>query len=391
MPQPPHTPAGALPEVTPEEAARRDALAKLILAEIDAGGGVVSFARFMELALYAPGLGYYTGGKHKFGAAGDFVTATELGTVFARCLARQCAQILKTVGGNLLEAGAGRGRLAAELLLELERLGQLPERYFILELSSELRAVQAQTLHRHAPRLATRVVWLERLPPIGFRGIVLGNELLDAMPVERFRMRADGIARLGVGAEGGRFVWCEMKAGRELRERASRLELAPDYESEIGLVAEGWVRSVADILEQGVLLLIDYGFPRAEFYHPDRRGGTLMCHYRHRAHTDPLTHVGLQDITAHVDFTAIARAGVEAGLDLLGYTSQAMFLIGCGLDEIVAALPEGDTRARLAITNEIKKLTLPQEMGELFKAIALGRGIDIALRGFALQNRRERL
>jgi SAM-dependent MidA family methyltransferase len=267
----------------------------------------------------------------------------------------------------------------------------MPQRYCILELSSELRAAQRQTVHERIPQLAARVVWLDRLPPEGFRGIVLGNELLDAMPVERFRVHADRIARLAVGFEDGRFAWRETEADRNLVERVAALGLPTGYESEVGLAAEGWVRSVADILAHGMLLLVDYGFPRAEYYHPDRAGGTLMCHYRHRAHADPFTHVGLQDITAHVDFTAMARAGTGAGLDLLGYTSQALFLLGCGLDEIAATLPEGDNRARLAVTNEIKKLTLPQEMGELFKVIALGRGLDLACCGFAVQDRRARL
>ncbi len=366
-------------------------LAAQVRVMIDAAGDAIPFVRFMELALYAPNLGYYTGGLRKFGEGGDFVTAPELGGVFARCLARQCAQVLKLVGGDLLEAGAGSGALAAELLLELEQLGKLPDHYFILDLSSELRARQAQTLRERVPHLAARVTWLDALPAKGFRGLVLGNELLDALPVERFRVHADRIARLGVGIAGDGFVWREMDADRDITDRILPLQLPPGYESEIGLAAEGWVRSVADILERGVLLLIDYGFPRAEFYHPDRTGGTLMCHYRHRAHADPFAYLGLQDITAHVDFTAIANAAAGAGLDLLGYTSQAMFLLGCGLDEVAGTLMTGNDRARLTVTNEIKKLTLPQEMGELFKVIALGRGVDAPLRGFHQQDRRGRL
>ncbi len=384
--------APSLPEPTPEERALSQRLTELIRAEIARGGGAISYARFMELALYAPELGYYSAGKHKFGAAGDFVTAPELGPVFARCLARQCGQILATLAnGDILEVGAGSGALALQLLLELERLRQLPEHYLILEISSTLRARQQALFAGQAAHLLERVQWLDRLPSAGFRGMVLGNELLDAMPVERFRVGAQGVVQMQVGWGDNGFVWREAPANAALCTRVAGLDLPEGYVSEIGLAAEGWVRSVADILEQGVLLLVDYGFPRREFYHPQRATGTLMCHYRHRAHTDPLTHVGLQDITAHVDFTAIAEAGTDSRLGLLGYSSQAQFLLGCGLDELAMQSDQSDARAYLQFTNEVKKLTLPHEMGELFKVIALGRGIDIPLAGFRLQNRRDRL
>jgi len=384
--------APALPEPTPEERALSQRLTDLIGADIDRAGGAIPFARFMELALYAPELGYYSAGKHKFGAAGDFVTAPELGPVFAQCLARQCAQILAALPqGDILEAGAGSGALAVQLLLELERLGQLPAHYFILEISSALRARQQALFANQTAHLLERVHWLDSLPPVGFRGIVLGNELLDAMPVECFRVGADGIEQLQVGWEENRFVWRGMRANDALLNRVTALGLPEGYVSEIGFAAEGWVRSIADILEQGVLLLVDYGFPGHEFYHPQRTTGTLMCHYRHRAHGDPLVFVGLQDITAHVDFTAIARAGTESGLSLLGYTSQALFLLGCGLDDLAARTSQSDARAYLQFTNEVKKLTLPHEMGELFKVIVFGRGVDIPLTGFRLQDRRGRL
>lgn len=384
--------APSLPEPTPEEQAISDDLTALIRAQIDRTDGAISFARFMELALYAPQLGYYSAGQHKFGAVGDFVTAPELGPVFAQCLARQCAQIqalLQTA--DILEVGAGSGALAADLLPELERLGKLPGNYLILDISNSLRARQEQTLADKAPHLLKRVRWIDRLPRAGWRGIVLGNELLDAMPVERFRIHNEAIHSLLVGWEKNHFVWRERPAPFAVIERAVSLQQEHDYVSEIGFAAEGWIRSVADILHQGVILLIDYGFPRHEFYHPERRAGTLMCHYRHHAHSDPLVRVGLQDITAHIDFTAIATAGIESGLELLGYNSQAMFLLGCGLDEIAMGIDHNDARAHLQFTNAIKKLTLPHEMGELFKVIALGRGIHTPLRGFSLQDRRARL
>jgi SAM-dependent MidA family methyltransferase len=377
-----------LPDPSPAERVSSERLAQTIRAEIGSAGGAIDFSRFMELALYAPGLGYYSTGARNFGEQGDFVTAPELGSVFARCLARQCHEILVRLdGGDILEAGAGSGALAADLLAELERLNQLPERYFILELSADLRSRQQATLQERMPHLAARVRWLDRLPG-KFHGIVLANELLDALPVERFRISSQEIEQLQIGWDNDRFVWKARPADEHIRARIAPLGLPAGYESEIGLAAEAWVRTVAEILETGVLLLVDYGFPRSEFYHVQRATGTLMCHYRHRAHADPLVLVGLQDITAHIDFTAVATAGVSAGLGLLGYASQAMFLLGCGLDEIAAASDPNNARAHLALTTEIKKLTMPSEMGELFKVIAFGRGITAPLAGFRLQDRR---
>ncbi len=384
--------AHRLPPPSTEEQARSTALTDDIRAEINRCGGAIDFSRFMELALYAPGRGYYSGGQQKFGAAGDFITAPELGSLFARCLAQSCRQALAAVGGgDILEAGAGTGALAADLLLALETLDSMPRRYLILELSAELRARQAETLKQKAPHLLGRVHWLDALPDKDFRGVVLGNELLDAMPVERFRVTATGLQQMQVGWDNGQFGWRERPADAAIQQRTGPLGLPAGYASEINFRAEAWVRSVAERLAAGVLLLIDYGFPRAEFYHPQRATGTLMCHYRHRAHADPLIFPGLQDITAHVDFTAIAEAGHAAGLDLLGYASQAAFLLDSGLEKIVATSNPDDARAHLALTQQIKKLTLPHEMGELYKVIALGRGLPGPLAGFGLQDRRARL
>ncbi len=392
MPIPSAPDTRGLPAPSAAEQAHSAALTERIRREIDAHGGAIDFSRFMELALYAPGLGYYSAGQQKFGDAGDFVTAPELGSLFARCLARPCAQVLTALGSaDILEAGAGSGVLAADLLRELEALGSLPRNYLILELSAELRARQTQTLKLKVPHLFDRVHWLEALPAKGFRGVVFGNELLDAMPVERFRVTAAGLQQLQVGWEKNRFVWRERSADAALPQRVGVFCLPAHYTSEINLHAEAWVGSVADSLTEGVVLLVDYGFPRAEFYHPQRAGGTLMCHYHHRAHTDPLIGVGLQDITAHVDFTAIAEAGCAAGLKLLGYTSQASFLLDCDLEKILSASDPNDVRAHLALTQQVKKLTLPQEMGELVKVVALGRGLDKPLAGFRQQDRRARL
>lgn len=376
---------------TAEEQAHQDKLTRRLREEMAAAGGEIPFDRFMELALYAPGLGYYAAGKQKFGAHGDFVTAPELGSLFARCLARPCQALLKELdGGDILEAGAGSGALAADLLLELEALGQLPKRYLILELSGDLRVRQTETIKQRAPHLFGRIRWLAELPA-DFRGMVLANELLDAMPVSRFKITENGVNELWVGWEKDHFAWHERPASESLRTRVEPLGLATGYTSEINLRAEAWVSSIADILKQGAMLLIDYGFPRVEFYHPQRSQGTLMCHYKHHAHDDPLRMVGLQDITAHVDFSAIAQAGMEAGLGLTGYTSQAAFLLGGGLDQVIAASDPDNVRAHLALTQQIKKLTLPHEMGELYKVIAFDRGLHKPLPGFTLQDRRERL
>jgi SAM-dependent MidA family methyltransferase len=396
---PPDNPAG-LPLPAPAEGdgeARAKALVEQVRAEIAASAdGAIDFARYMALALYAPGLGYYMADDSAIGPRGDFVTAPELSPpLFAACLAHQCAEIIHALGGGaaLLEAGAGSGRLAAELLKVLAQLDALPDRYEILEISPAWRARQAATQQREVPWFLDRVRWLEAPPAKGFRGIVLANELLDALPVVRFRTGPGGTVRqLAVGWEDGGFVWRERDPMGEVAARVCALDLPEGYTSEIGLEAEAWVRRLGAALEAGVMLLIDYGFPRAEFYHPDRIDGTIMCHYRHHAHGDPLILTGLQDITAHVDFSAIAAAGREAGLELLGYTSQGAFLLGCGL-EALAAEPLAEARAQLERAQAIKKLTLPHEMGELFKVIALGRGVSVepTLCGFRWQDRRSRL
>lgn len=385
-----------LPSPDPDALAYSERLKRRIGDEIDAAGGWISFARFMELALYAPGMGYYSGGAHKFGAAGDFVTAPEMSPAFGRTLAAQAAQIMALSAPQIVEVGAGSGRLAADLLLELELRAALPERYAILELSGELRARQRATLAASAPHLLARVAWLERLPA-AFDGLVLGNEVLDAMPVHLAVWgdeRVDGelaVDERGVGWQAGDFVWSERPAQGRVRECAQALAaeygLCGGYLSEINVAAADWVSTWGAILGRGALLLIDYGFPRHEYYHPQRSAGTLMCHYRHHAHGEPFFLPGLQDITAHVDFTAIADAGFAAGLEFLGYTTQANFLLGCGLTEVLARVPADASLAWLRQSQAAQKLVSPAEMGELFKVIALGKGVSDTLVGFAEANR----
>jgi len=377
-----------------------DRLQAAVRAEIEACGGAISFARFMEMALYQPGLGYYSAGARKFGEAGDFITAPELSPLFSRCLARQCRQVLAEIGfGDILEFGAGSGVMAAELLLELERLDSLPGQYFVLELSPDLKQRQRDTLGEHAPHLLERVVWLDALPESGFQGVILANEVVDAMPVHIVRFLEHGVTERCVGWDGHSFVWQERPLqSAELQQHIDSLmaELGaevfcPGYVTEINLAQQGWINSLAALLERGAALTIDYGFPRHEYYHPDRTTGTLMCHYRHRTHGDPLILAGLQDITAHVDFTALAAAAQQADLDVLGYTSQAQFLLATGLTEMLAEADPSPTRHYLQLAQQVKKLTLPSEMGELFKILALGRNIPYTLEGFYLQDRRYKL
>lgn len=374
-------------DLTPAQTQTSARLAELIRSEIAAHDGWLPFSRFMELALYAPGLGYYSAGAAKFGAAGDFVTAPEISALFGRTVARQAAQILEASGGDLLELGAGSGKLAFDILSELQRLGQLPHRYYILEVSADLRERQRQRL---AP-FAGRVEWLEALPE-SFSGLILGNEVLDALPVHVVEWRGQGLAERGVTWCDDRFAWSDRPlADGPLHEAAARLKLAPGYRSEIGLAAQGLIASLAECLERGTLLFIDYGFGASEFYHPQRREGTLMCHFRHRSHDDPLSHPGLQDLTAHVDFSAIAEAGMAHGLALAGYTSQAHFLINCGLTDLLAETSPEQASAYLPLAAQAQKLVSPAEMGELFKVIAFTKGEAIPLRGFARGDKRHTL
>ena len=381
----------------PDALAYSAALKRRIGDEIGSAGGWIGFDRFMDLALYAPGMGYYSGGARKFGAAGDFVTAPEISSAFSRTLAAQVAQILALGAPQMIEVGAGSGRLAADLLLELELRAALPERYGILELSGELRKRQRATIGQRAAHLLERVDWLDSLPE-RFDGLVLANELLDAMPVHLVRWGNEGeelgspaIFERGVGWENNEFVWSDRPAVGRVLERAQALGIeypqAPGYLSEISLAAADWTAAWGGILGKGAVLLIDYGFPRHEYYHWQRDAGTLMCHYRHHAHGEPFFLPGLQDITAHVDFTAIVESGFAAGLDLLGYTTQAAFLLNCGLTEILSRTPAEDYSNYLPQAQAAQKLISPAEMGELFKVIALGKGINEKLIGFAQGDR----
>jgi SAM-dependent MidA family methyltransferase len=389
----PSSPVSTLPPLGPDESEHSATLAALIRARIGQAGGWIDFETFMELALYAPALGYYRAGGAKFGRGGDFTTAPEMSDLYSRCVARQCAEILAVVDGDIVEFGAGTGRMAAAVLEALAELDALPQRYAILETSADLLERQRQRIAGLPEPLRRRVTWLDRWPADPVRGVILANEVLDALPCQRFTLRHGRVHALGVElAPDGRLREAQRPADREL---AATCEAAlrdlpqplPDgYASEINLRVAPWIRGVAAGLSQGVALLVDYGLPRAHLYHPQRSAGTLRCHFKQRAHDDPLTHVGVQDITAWVDFTLVAEAATSAELDVLGFATQAAFLLGTGITAL-ADRPT-DPRGRARAAGEARRLLLPGEMGEVFKVMALGRNYDAPLCGFAHQDLR---
>ena len=378
----------SLPTPDPDAAAHSQRLQQTIYNDIAEHGGWISFARYMALALYAPGLGYYAAGATKFGASGDFTTAPERSHLFGRTLARQVAQVLAESGGNVLEVGAGSGKLACDILLELQKLNALPARYFILELSATLKARQRDTIAAQTPHLE-RVQWLDRLPQ-SFSGVVLGNEVLDAMPVHLVTRRQSVLLERGVSISAGQFIWQDQViVDGALQKTTAMLDLPENYRTEINLAAPAFIASLAECLQCGMILMIDYGFPRSEYYHPQRSQGTLMCHYRHHAHGEPFFWPGLQDITAHVDFSAIAASAPD--LQLLGYTTQANFLINGGITDLLAETSPEDVTRYLPLANQVQYLLSPAEMGELFKVIALGKRIEMPLLGFTRGDQRHRL
>jgi SAM-dependent MidA family methyltransferase len=392
------------------------ALASRIGEAIDAAGGALAFDAFMELALYAPGLGYYAAGAVKLGPEGDFVTAPEISPLFGRCLASQCAEVLAALdGGDVLEFGAGSGALAADLLAALAAVDALPGRYLILEPSPDLAERQRALLAARVPALSARVHWVQA-PPADLRGLVIANEVLDAMPVHRFCIpplaaAAADPARVAASVR-------ELCVARDPEHRAGGLrevhtapvsagladavgalglpaeQLAGGLCGEINLRLRPWLALLAERLEAGMALIIDYGYPRRELYAPERRHGTLLCHYRHRAHSDPYAHIGLQDITAHVDFSAVAEAGTAVGFSLGGYTTQANFLLGCGLDRHLSAAADGNSEALMDLATGAKQLVLPAAMGERFQVLALTKALTPPPEGwcgFSLRDLRERL
>jgi len=362
----------------PDECAR-DVSARLterIRQDVEAAGGWIGFEHYMRQALYEPGLGYYHNGSVKFGAQGDFVTAPELSSLFAGTIARELHRILASLRDPVvLELGAGSGRLAGDLLRALESLGVEP-RYWILEPSAELRERQRE----HLASRGDNIRWLDRLPPEPFEGVILANEVLDAFPVSCFTKRGGETRPMGVAWEADEFAWAEGDPTEALSRSVAALEtglggvLPEGFRSEISPSLPAWIRSVSEPLARGAVLIVDYGLSRREYYHPQRSRGTLVCHYRHRAHADPFLYPGLQDITAWVDFSACAEAAREAGMEVAGFTTQGQFLIEGGAAELLAQLSESRV---LAEAQALKTLVLPGEMGERFKLALFTRGLAL--------------
>lgn len=404
----PSTLKTGMPEPSLEAQYYSQQLLGKIAEEIAASNGWMDFATYMNLALYAPNLGYYSGGAQKFGQYGDFVTAPELGvayqsdkkssgsyspSLFAQTLANHVAQVLVETKSDILELGAGTGRLALDLLLVLQRMDQLPSHYYILEVSAHLRAVQRQAMQQMlSDDIFSRVIWLETLPE-AFSGLILGNEVLDALPVHIVKNTEIGLVEVGVSQSiDGKLIWKEQALTNELfTDQVCELNLTIGYMTEVCPLASGLLATLANILQQGVILLIDYGFTRQEYYHAHRSEGTLMCHYRHYAHSDPLIYIGLQDITAHVDFTRVALAGVDNGLDCRGFSSQAQFLINCGITECLAQISPNDLAIYAPLASQAQKLLSPAEMGELFKVIAFSKQFASPLLGFQQGDKRHTL
>lgn len=381
-----------LPAPHPEAQMISEKLTNKIRNEINENGGAITFARFMELALYAPGLGYYSIGTHKFGRSGDFVTAPEISPLFAKSIARQCLQIMNEINQcQILECGAGSGVFAKDLLLELEKLNALPNQYFILEISAELRDRQTHLFNTVCPHLLSRITWLDRLPSAAFNGIIFANEVLDAMPVHCFEIIDNALVERCISLENNQFIWCRRPLNAELKTYLEPIfqtySLTEGYQSEANLIQSAWITTFAEWLNQGVLLLIDYGYGRQEYYHPDRACGTLMCFYQHHQHTNPLTLVGLQDITAHVDFTHIAESADAAGLRVSGFTTQTAFLLNCGLLDI-AQKTELTEIEKYKQNQAIKTLTMPSQMGEIVKVMGLTKNFELPLLGFSSYDRR---
>ncbi len=374
----------SLPSADDLSAQHSEVAGAAIHSKIALAGGHISFAEFMHEALYAPGLGYYSAGTTKFGADGDFITAPEISSIFGRVLARQIAEVLSNLNGaSILEIGAGSGKLAVDVLQALDELDVLPAQYFILEVSADLQQRQQQRLEEGLPHLIDRIIWLSDLPH-DFEGVIVANEVLDALPVERFVRRETGVFQLCVATEDDCLILVEQPANEQLAAAVASIEaelgapLADGFTSEVSLAAPHWIRDIAAGLKNGAVFMFDYGVSQREYYATSRSDGWLRCYFRHHAHSDPLILPGIQDITAWVDFSAVAAAAVDSGLELLGYQAQAQFLIGGGLELEMRGFAELSTARQVELSGEIKKLTLPGEMGEYFKCIAFSRG-DIAL------------
>ncbi|MEE9325880.1 MAG: SAM-dependent methyltransferase [Cocleimonas sp.] len=390
----------SLPEPSCDALKQSEKLVKHICNVINEENGSISFRHYMEMALYEPSLGYYVSGTHKIGAQGDFITAPEISPLFSYCIAQQCSQIIQQLNESetnhsidILELGAGTGIMAADVLLELERQQQLPEHYYILDLSPDFKHRQRITLEKHAPHLLERVTWISQ-PPKDFSGIILGNEVLDAMPVNVFTQQNETVFEHHVICEDGKLIEQLQEAKKELSILVKALQIPKEstpYTSEINPNLEGWMKILSESLIKGVILLIDYGYPRKEYYLPERNKGTLICHYQHLVNEAPLHYPGLQDITASVDFTAVAEAAEKQDLTIAGFTSQAAFLANSGLEEMFMKSLDEEKVDQHLLAQQVRTLSLPSEMGERFKVIALTKKYEAKLQGFETMDQLHRL
>ena len=367
------------------------AVARYLRRQIEDAGGVLPFDQYMDMVLYAPGLGYYATGTRKFGQGGDFVTAPEIGPLFGRSLAREVGLVLETIDDAcLLEFGAGSGALAQSLIEALSADGRLPSRYCILEISPDLRERQRQRLEPLAEHHGLKIEWLEQLPDEPLQGVILANEVVDAFAVTRFCVIQGRPWRAGISIDGDGFAWewiDDLDPDSGAAKIVQQYELVEGFISEVCPRAQAWIHALGVSLQRGLALVIDYGFPAREYYLPERSQGTLRCHYQHRAHNDPLILPGIQDVTCQVNFSALAEAGRTAGFDVLGYTSQESYLLALGLLDLATPQPEDDENVMLSRAAEVKQLILPSQMGEAFKVMALGKNIEQALAGFKLRDR----
>ena len=397
--------AKVLPEPVAEAKKQSQLLVQRIQAACHLKNGWIKFSEFMNIALYEPGLGYYSGGLQKFGEKGDFITAPEVSPLFGQCLANQLSEAIKNLRQStaekvyVVEFGAGSGVLAADLLLQLEKLECLPAQYFIIELSAELKQRQKQTIKKKAGHLLEHVQWLDQLPEQITSAVVIANEVLDAMPVECFRVVNDKskVESLMVGFDKNNLVSCYQPAASDISQKVegfqqrSQIQFSENYNSEYNPAIAGWLSALTGKIANLLILLIDYGYNEKEYYHPDRVNGTLMCYYRHRAHDDFFWWPGLQDITAFVNFTDVAYSAVDSGLDVSGYTTQAAFLLANGLSELHASQVTDDVQQQIKLSQQIKTLTLPSEMGDRFKVMALTKNYEEPLTGFSMLDLRNRL
>ncbi len=387
-----------LPRPDPEARTQSEKLSVYIRDIIDRQEGAIGFDEYMDLVLYHPSLGYYSSDIQKFGAKGDFVTAPQISPFFSKCLASQCRQILGDFKEpSILEIGAGDGIMARDLLLNLEKHNSLPDKYYILEVSTDLKLRQKQLLKQSIPQYMESVIWLNSISEVNFEGLVLANEVLDALPVKRFKKESNSFKEEKVTFRKNNFCWIDADADHELIDNLTRLEkklLTPfpnSYYSEININLKVWLNSIQSVIKKGVILLIDYGYSMSDYYHYEKSDGNLLCHYRHYVHNNPFFYPGLQDITTCVNFTAVAQYAEEIGLNISGYTNQTYFLFGCGLENLVPEMNLLDSKSQTKVSQELRTLTMPDEMGERFKFIALTKKYNKKLLGFSKMNQRSQL